>query len=173
MSSLEFEGKNIDKAVKNACDELNLAADEISYQILSRGSSGIFGLAGAKKARIKVALPQKTPKIGADAVIEKPDAPVFEEKAQRETASSDDAHFDGPQRHSFEEHPLDLSRAVLQRIVDAITSDATISAEEKKDRPSKPFNPSWIKLSINIITTMTGSEYRWMLKAIRQPENRI
>jgi spoIIIJ-associated protein len=134
MSSLEFEGKNIDKAVKKACDELNIAADEISYQVLSRGSSGIFGLAGAKKARIKVTLPQKTPEIGADADIERPDAPVFEEKAQRETASSDDAHFDGPQRHSFEEHPLDLSRAVLQRIVDAITSDATISAEETNDR---------------------------------------
>jgi spoIIIJ-associated protein len=134
MSSLEFEGKNIDKAVKKACDELNIAADEISYQVLSRGSSGIFGLAGAKKARIKVTLPQKTPEIGADAVMEKPDAPVFEEKVQSETAFSDDTDIDGPQHHSIEENPLDLSRAVLQRIVDAITSDATISAEETNDR---------------------------------------
>ncbi len=130
MSSLEFEGKNVDKAVKNACDELNLTADDISYQVLSRGSSGIFGLAGVKKARIKVTLPQKAPGIGADADIEKPDAPVFEEKVQSETASSDDAHFDGLQRNSFEEKPLDLSRAVLKRIVDAVTSDATISTDE-------------------------------------------
>jgi spoIIIJ-associated protein len=131
---LEFEGKNVDKAVKNACDELNIVADEISYQVLSRGSSGIFGLAGAKNARIKVTLPQKTPEIGADADIEMPDAPVFEKKVQSETSFSVDANFDGPQRHSFEENPLDLSQAVLQRIVDAITSDATISAEETTDR---------------------------------------
>ena len=134
MSSLEFEGKNIDKAVKNACDELNLAADEISYEVLSRGSSGIFGLAGKKNARIKVTLPQKTPGVNADADGEKPDAPVFEEKVQSETTFSDDANFDSPQRPSFEENPLDLSRAVLQRIVDAITSDATISVEETTDR---------------------------------------
>ena len=130
MSSLEFEGKNVDKAVKNACDELNLVADEISYEILSRGSSGIFGLAGKKNARIRVTLPSKTPEINADADSEQPDSPVFEEKVQSETTFSDDANFDSPQRPRFEGNPLDLSRAVLQRIVDAITSDATISAEE-------------------------------------------
>ena len=134
MSSLEFEGKNVDKAVKNACDELNLAADEISYEVLSLGSSGIFGLAGKKKARIKVAVPQKNPGINADADSEEFDVPVFEEKVQNGTPLSDDANFDNSQRHSFEENPLDLSQAVLQRIVDAITSDATISAEETADR---------------------------------------
>ena len=106
MSSLEFEGKNVDKAVKNACDELNLAADEISYQVLSRGSTGIFGLAGTKKARIKVTLPQKAPEIGADADIEKPVAPVFEDNVESEPPLPDHANFGGPQRHSFEENPL-------------------------------------------------------------------
>jgi spoIIIJ-associated protein len=134
MSSLEFEGKNVDKAVKNACDELDLAADEISYQVLSRGSTGIFGLAGAKKARIKVTLPQKASEIGAEADIETPEAPVVEDNIQSESALSDDAHLDDPHRPGFEENPLDLSRAVLQRIVDAITSDATISVEETTDR---------------------------------------
>ena len=134
MSSLEFEGKNIDKAVKNACDELNLAADEISYEVLSRGSTGIFGLAGAKKARIRVNLPQNTPATAIDADSEKPHTPVLEEQVQTETRFSDDDKLDGPQRHSFEEDPLDFSQAVLQRIVDAITSDATISAEKTNGR---------------------------------------
>ncbi len=31
MSSLEFEGKNIDKAVKSACDELNIVSDKVSF----------------------------------------------------------------------------------------------------------------------------------------------
>ena len=80
MSSLEFEGKNVDKAIQKACDELNLASDEISYEILSRGSSGIFGLAGKKNARIKVSLPQKTPEIIPDADSEQPDAPFSKRK---------------------------------------------------------------------------------------------
>ena len=134
MSSLEFEGKNVDKAVKNACDELNLAPDEISYKVLSRGSSGIFGLAGAKKARIRVTLPDKTAEIGLDADSEKHAVPVFEEKVQTEIPFSDDGSSDGLQRQSFEENPIDLAQAVLQRIIDAITSDATISAEETNGR---------------------------------------
>jgi spoIIIJ-associated protein len=137
VSSLEFEGKNVDKAVKAACDELNVTADEISYEILSRGSSGIFGLAGKKNARIKVVLPNKTREINPGAESGPRESPVFEEEIEvepGESASLDDSNFDTPQRPRTDESPLDLSRAVLQRIVDAITSDATISAEETGDR---------------------------------------
>jgi spoIIIJ-associated protein len=134
MSSLEFEGKNVEKAVKNACGELNLASDQISYEILARGSSGIFGLTGAKKARIRVAVPDKTPQFGVDAESEKPDAPVFEEKIQTETSFSDSNSFDGLQRPGLEANPLDLAQAVLRRIVGAITSDATISADQTNGR---------------------------------------
>jgi spoIIIJ-associated protein len=52
-SSFEFEEKNVDKAVEKACKELDVARDEIRYDVLSYGSSGIFGLAGAKKAIIR------------------------------------------------------------------------------------------------------------------------
>lgn len=134
MSSLEFEGKNIDKAVKNACNELNLAIDEISYEVLSRGSTGIFGLAGVKNARIRVNLPQNPSETGLGADSEKPDTPVFEEKVQTKTPFSGDHNLDGPQRHNIEENPLDLAQAALQRIVAAITSDATISAEKTNGR---------------------------------------
>jgi spoIIIJ-associated protein len=134
MSSLEFEGKNVDKAVKNACDELNIAPDEISYEVLARGSSGIFGLTGAKKARIRVAVPDKTPEFAVDADSEKHDAPGLEEKVQTATSFSDSDSFDGLQSPGFEENPLDLAQALLQRIVDAITSDATISADHTNGR---------------------------------------
>jgi spoIIIJ-associated protein len=134
MSSFEFEGKNVDQTVKNACDELNLAPDEISYKVLSRGSSGIFGLAGVKKARIRVTLPDQTPEVGLDADSEKHSASVSEDKVKTETVFSDDGSSAGLQRQSFEENPLDLAQAVLQRIIDAITSDATISAEETNGR---------------------------------------
>ena len=61
MSSFEYSAKNVNKAIENACAELNLSPDEIRYDILSHGSSGIFGLAGVKKAKIRVHLPE-TPK---------------------------------------------------------------------------------------------------------------
>lgn len=134
MSSLEFEGKNIKKAVKNACDELNITPNEINYEVLSRGSSGIFGLTGAKNARIRVAVPDRTAEIAVDADPEKHDAPVFEGKVQPETSFSDSDSSEALQHRNLEENPLDLAQAVLQRIIDAITSDAVISAEETNGR---------------------------------------
>jgi spoIIIJ-associated protein len=134
MSSLEFEGKNIDKAVQMACDELNITTDEIQYKVLSRGSSGIFGLAGAKKARIKVFLPEKITEGEPDADPVAPPEAVSEEPAQRADAISAEGPASNMPHSDSGENPLKLSREVLQRIVDAITSDAIITAEEANDR---------------------------------------
>ncbi len=55
----EFDGKNIDAAVTKACSELNVTKKQLVYDIISSGSSGIFGIVGVKKARIRVTLPEK------------------------------------------------------------------------------------------------------------------
>ena len=55
----EFDGKNIDAAVVKACSELNVTKKQLVYDIISSGSSGIFGIVGVKKARIRVTLPEK------------------------------------------------------------------------------------------------------------------
>jgi spoIIIJ-associated protein len=134
MSSLEFQGKNVDKAVKKACEALNIAPDEIKYEVITRGSSGIFGLAGAKKARIRVSVPEKTPEVDADTDSKTDDAAVFEEKIQAETSISESTGADDLQGHGIGENPRKLARDVLERIIGAITSDATISTEETNGR---------------------------------------
>ena len=45
-ASLEFKAKNVDKAVERASAELKMPKEEIKYEVLSHGSSGIFGLSG-------------------------------------------------------------------------------------------------------------------------------
>ena len=56
-SFLDFEEKNVEKAVLKACAELNVSRDKLKYDIISHGSSGIFGLVGTKKALIRVFVP--------------------------------------------------------------------------------------------------------------------
>ena len=51
---VEFEGKNIDQALARASDKLNTPVERLQYDVVSYGSSGIFGLVGAKKAKIRV-----------------------------------------------------------------------------------------------------------------------
>ncbi|SMC23567.1 spoIIIJ-associated protein [Desulfacinum hydrothermale DSM 13146] len=60
MPTQEFEGKSLDEAIQNACDAFNLPREQLDIEILSKGSSGIFGIVGARKARIRVT-PKETP----------------------------------------------------------------------------------------------------------------
>ncbi len=54
----EFSGKDVDTAVKTACDTLSISRKELKYDVISTGASGIFGIVGRKDAVIKVFLPQ-------------------------------------------------------------------------------------------------------------------
>ncbi len=60
---LDFEGKSVEQAVDRACHELHVDKDQLTYDIISYGSTGIFGLVRTKKALIRVAVPkdQKAP----------------------------------------------------------------------------------------------------------------
>ena len=133
MSSFEFEGKNLNEAVKKACEELNLVPDKIKYDVLSYGSSGIFGLAGAKKARIRIILPgDPEVDLTETEIAQHEDADTGEKEAfdniLLKTESTDDA-----QLHDLPKNTLDLGRAVLQRIVESITTEATISADKNSE----------------------------------------
>ncbi|MFH1138715.1 MAG: RNA-binding cell elongation regulator Jag/EloR [Pseudomonadota bacterium] len=59
MPVIEFEGKTTEEALEKARAQLRLPPDELKFEIISTGSSGIFGL-GGKKARIRVTIEEKT-----------------------------------------------------------------------------------------------------------------
>ena len=50
---VEFEGKTVEKAIEDACNYFGLSQDDLDIEILTRGSTGLFGL-GGRKAKIKV-----------------------------------------------------------------------------------------------------------------------
>lgn len=54
----EFTGKDVNIAIKNACSALSLSKDKLNYNVISEGTSGIFGIVGRKDARIRVTLPK-------------------------------------------------------------------------------------------------------------------
>jgi spoIIIJ-associated protein len=55
---LEFEGRTVEKAIEKACHKMNLPAEKIQHDVVSHGSTGIFGLVGVKKAKIRVLVPE-------------------------------------------------------------------------------------------------------------------
>ena len=143
---LEFKAKNVDKAVDKASAELKMPKEEINYEVLSYGSSGIFGLSGTKKAKILVKLPEDSPDKEPQTETDEfnIEAPSASDASNRSEAT--DAVFiddeDGAIKDNSEEQPLypfpdeavEIGRLVLQRIVDTITADAKISVEENAER---------------------------------------
>ena len=49
-----FEGTSIQQALANASEALKVPPDQISYDVISYGSTGVFGLVGNKRAKIRV-----------------------------------------------------------------------------------------------------------------------
>ncbi len=54
MSVIEIEEKSVEDAIKVACERLKLPREMLEIEIISKGSSGIFGIVGVKKAKIRV-----------------------------------------------------------------------------------------------------------------------
>jgi len=54
MSSIEIEAKTEQEAIEKACKHFNVSEEELDIEVLETRSVGIFGLAGNKKAKIRV-----------------------------------------------------------------------------------------------------------------------
>jgi spoIIIJ-associated protein len=54
MDRIEVEGKTVGEAITKACEELKVPKERLSVEVISDGSSGVFGLMGVKKAKILV-----------------------------------------------------------------------------------------------------------------------
>ena len=52
MDYKNFEGKNVDDAITNACQELVITSDKLDYEVVEEGGSGFLGI-GKKDAIIK------------------------------------------------------------------------------------------------------------------------
>ena len=130
----EFEDKTVEKAVQKACKELNLPEEELRFDVISYGSSGIFGLVGTKKARIRVTVadqepePEPHPK-DAVAHTDALQAPPAESAEEKKTVDVDECVL-----YPVADDPKAVGKEALQRIIDAITTDAKITIKKNRGR---------------------------------------
>jgi spoIIIJ-associated protein len=125
---LEFVGKNVENALEKASAELNVPVEKLKYDVVSYGSSGIFGLVGVKKAKILVKNPDDV-STGSDARSRARDLvkDAFQlddgEAAETETETEAEAPPEDL------EPVIAVGREALERIVNFITKDTTIEHE--------------------------------------------
>lgn len=135
----EFEGKTIESAVQRACDALNIEKDALAYEILSHGSSGIFGIVGVRKAKILVKRivedPQKNHAPAPATASERIVAENTTNGAQSRVNASGCAHdADDAKEGTQDAACLELGQKALQKMVDAISSGTTITCRQDADQ---------------------------------------
>ena len=54
MDYIEVTGRTLDEALTNALIELNTSSDNVEYEVIDKGTSGVLGLFGNKPAKIKI-----------------------------------------------------------------------------------------------------------------------
>lgn len=55
-SFIEVEGITVEEAIKKALQELKLPRSKVKIKVLAEGEKGLFGMSGAKPAKIRVSV---------------------------------------------------------------------------------------------------------------------
>ena len=127
--SYEFQGKNVEKALEKAIEELKIPAEKIKHEVLAYGSSGIFGLVGVKKALIKVFVEEDKKKTDR---LKRVDAKPAENRLEKESTE-----VKTPESVPLPKDDEELRASgilALQKIVDEITLGATVDLIPKREK---------------------------------------
>ncbi|MDP3143443.1 MAG: Jag N-terminal domain-containing protein [Candidatus Omnitrophota bacterium] len=54
MKSIEVEGKTVEEAIRKALAQLHVPRENVEIRVVSEESKGLFGMGGAKPAKVKV-----------------------------------------------------------------------------------------------------------------------
>lgn len=130
METLEFQGKNIEHALEKASQELQLPVEKIKHEVVTYGSTGIFGLVGIKKAIIKVFVdaPPEAPEVPEPHAADAPAAEPTEHTAE------DASGAPTPPGEAIDDRLVDFAIMALQKIVDSITTGATVDLAQREGR---------------------------------------
>ena len=125
----DFSGKNVEQALELASQTLSIPIEKIRHEVISYGSSGIFGLVGVKKAKIKVFVEPEKKQTGPankqEKTIEMIETPTIPEDIIYEAAQDD---------NELAADLVEYGRNALQTIVDEITIGAKAELNQKENK---------------------------------------
>ena len=156
---LEFEDKTVEHAVDAACKHFNILKEELKYEIITRGSTGLFGL-GSKKAKIKVFMPMSkqmdaSAEMAADMSHEAfTEAEAAIQPSQKSPKGSKDSNRqERPTRHASKAQPLDTMTESSSQVTDAV--NAVIAEREEVSEITQP-DETMLKEALLIAQQITG-----------------
>ena len=117
MEYVEFTGKTVDDAITEACQKFTITSDRLEYEVIEKGTAGIFGFA-AKPAIIK-------------ARVFDPNAP--KEEVKKEEVSSDTGENAKTDEVKEQVVPAADPKEFLGKVFDAMNMKVSIDVETKEN----------------------------------------
>lgn len=115
MEYVEFTGKTVDDAITEACKNFTITSDRLEYEVVEKGTSGIFGFA-AKPAIIK-------------ARVFDPNAPKEEVKEEKKEEAKENTESSV----SVSEPVMADPKEFLEKVFNAMNMKVSIDVETKED----------------------------------------
>jgi spoIIIJ-associated protein len=131
-ADLVYEAKNLNKAIEKAAEALRISPEDLDYDVIQQGSSGIFGLAGVKKAKIRVKMAERP--LDAASLVDRLDQEISgNAEPPSETGTSQPEQAPETGGNDELDNPKALGHHILKRIVDTISDDAHIETVDTPD----------------------------------------
>ena len=123
MDYVEFTGKTVDDAITEACQKFTITSDRLEYEVVEKGTGGIFGFA-AKPAIIKARVfDPNAPKEEAP----KKEAPGKEEVSEaKEDAKKSDAAVPAADPKEFLDKVFDAMNMKVDIAVETVENEMNI-----------------------------------------------
>lgn len=122
MEYMEFTGKTVDDAITEACQKFTVTSDRLEYEVVEKGTSGIFGFA-AKPAVIKARV------FDPNAPKEEPKAEVKEE-VRAEAKKEEKAEVKEEKKESAPAPAAD-PKEFLSKVFDAMNMEVGIEVSSE------------------------------------------
>ena len=132
-----FEGKTVDHAIEEALKYFECTRDELEVDVITKGSTGIFGI-GGRKAQIRVNYVPKTKEEERSKEEETPEreaeevhvAQAAEEEGPSQVEMEEETREEGPLREHLEAEPfMEEAKEILSELLRLSNIDATVKIE--------------------------------------------
>jgi spoIIIJ-associated protein len=150
MEQREFEGKDLGEALHKASSALDIAEDELHYEIVEQGRRGVFGL-GVRSVRIRVVPPVEEPP--HDEILAPPRARGDGER--RNAGSGEAARAAAPEIEEALQRMLDLAGLEL-RARSAVEEDRVAIELEGEDRKMLLDNDAELLAALRLVINRMG-----------------
>ena len=124
-NKMEFEGKDVAEAISKACKALKVPQENLDIEVLTTGTSGIFGLC-RQKARLRVGVKKEYRQTADEKSTKKPPRP------KREKVKSDEKKQERDTREKTKAEkiqPADKPESIAAEVKDDIVIDEDLKAD--------------------------------------------